>query len=270
MVIEAEPLVGRVLRVLVLAGSAAWGVHAQIPNFQHIVVIVQENRTPDNLFQGLCRPPYGSKYLCSTNPGPKQYDIQTADWLDKNSSTGVTQPAPVPLANSYDLSHAHSAFLRMCDRDPTTSACKMDGAGNIACIGTCPPKPQFRYVNNDGQIVRPYLQLARQYGWANYMFQTNQGPSFPAHQFLFGGTSAPTAADDAAGVFAAENTAGPSPAAGCIADASTTVALIGPQGEDRRIYPCFEHSTMADVLPVTFSWPTHPATWAYHPLNGGD
>ena len=37
------------------------------------------------------------------------------------------------------------------------------------------------------------------------MFQTNQGPSFPAHQFLFGGTSAPSAADDAAGIFASEN-----------------------------------------------------------------
>ena len=26
---------------------------------QHIVIIFQENRTPDNLFQGLCIPPYG-------------------------------------------------------------------------------------------------------------------------------------------------------------------------------------------------------------------
>ena len=27
---------------------------AQITSFQHVIVIVQENRTPDNLFQGLC------------------------------------------------------------------------------------------------------------------------------------------------------------------------------------------------------------------------
>src|ERR1700691_1651249 len=33
-------------------------------------------------------------------------------------------------------------------------------------------------------------------GFANYMFQTNEGPSFPAHQFLFTGTSAPTAPND--------------------------------------------------------------------------
>ena len=32
---------------------ASLTLYAQIPNFQHIVVIVQENRTPDNLFHFL-------------------------------------------------------------------------------------------------------------------------------------------------------------------------------------------------------------------------
>src|ERR1700751_694073 len=82
--------------------------YAQISNFQHIVVIVQENRTPDNLFHGLCRPPYGTAASCasqanvpSATSGP-QYDIQTSNWLDKTSTTGVTQPTAVPLANKYD------------------------------------------------------------------------------------------------------------------------------------------------------------------------
>src|SRR5208283_2064261 len=98
------------------AGTIA--AFAQIPNFQHVVVIVQENRTPDNLFQGLCVPPYGSKDLCSTSPTTSQYDIQTSNWLNNKSSTGVTQPSTVALANKYDLSHAHSAFVVMCDADP--------------------------------------------------------------------------------------------------------------------------------------------------------
>jgi phospholipase C len=72
-------------------------------------------------------------------------------------------------------------------------------------FGHLPEQPQFRYVDHSSGILNPYLDLATQYGWANYMFQTNQGPSFPAHQFIFGGTSAPSAADDAAGIFAAEN-----------------------------------------------------------------
>src|SRR5260370_326537 len=94
--------------------------HAQIPNFQHVIVIVQENRTPDNLFQGLCVSPVGSQSPCSTTPNSSQYNIQTSNWLDKHSSSGTTQPAPVPLANSYDLSHAHSAFVKMCDAAPGT------------------------------------------------------------------------------------------------------------------------------------------------------
>ena len=244
-------LAAKTLAVLAIGAIAA---SAQIPGFQHIVVIVQENRTPDNVFQGLCSAPYGSAQTCSVNPTESQYDIQMSSWLDKNSSTGVTQPVSVPLANKYDLSHAHSAFTVMCDTDPITGACKMDGAGGIKCSGTCPAKPQFRFVDNSTGTVNPYLDLATQYGWANYMFQTNQGPSFPAHQFLFGGTSAPSAADDAAGVFASENMSGTGQTAGCTADATTTVQLIDPTGENKKIYPCFEHMTMADILPGLITW----------------
>jgi phospholipase C len=244
-----------------IAASAQASSSAPTPSFKHIVVIVQENRTPDNLFQGLCAAPYGSQNVCSTSPTASQYDIQTSNWLDKSSTTGATQPATVPLANSYDLSHAHSAFTVMCDADPATGACKMDGAGGIACSGTCPAQPQYRYVDNSTGILNPYLDMATAYGWANYMFQTNQGPSFPAHQFLFGGTSAPSAADDAAGIFASENmtgsgTSGTNASAGCTAPAGTTVQVIDPTGENKnnKIYPCFEHQTMADILPPNITW----------------
>jgi len=129
----------------------------------------------------------------------------------------------------------------------------MDGSAEVKCSGKCPATAQFRYVDNSGGILNPYLQLATQYGWANYMFQTNQGPSFPAHQFIFGGTSAPSAADDAAGIFASANMSGGA-TAGCTASVGTTVALIDPSGQNRAIYPCFEHSTMADLLFGDLTW----------------
>ena len=56
-------------------------VPPQMRTFKHVVIIFQENRTPDNLFYGLCLPPYGTASSCSTTPGPKQYDIQTDGWL---------------------------------------------------------------------------------------------------------------------------------------------------------------------------------------------
>ncbi len=231
--------------------------------FAHVIVIVQENRTPDNLFQGLCAPPYGSSAGCSTTPNTSQYNIQTANWLDKHSPGGMLQPMPVPLANRYDLNHGHSGFVAMCDATAGSTTCHMDGAGDVTCvsnIGACINHPQFRYVDNSAGQLKPYLDLATQYGWANYMFQTNQGPSFPAHQFLFGGTSAASAADDAAGIFAAENmggtgnVGGQQKVAGCIASAQTIVRVISPQGEFGRSYPCFEHQTVPDLLHSGISW----------------
>jgi phospholipase C len=224
---------------------------AQTGSFQHIVVVVQENRTPDNLFYALCTIPE----LCSAMPSALQYNIQTRNWLDKSAPGGVITPLAVELANDYDLNHAHIAFQQQCNMNGATKACSMDGGASVACSGTCPTQPSFRYVDNSTGILDPYLDLIKQYGWANYMFQTNQGPSFPAHQFIFGGTSAPTAADDAAGIFADSNIDSEVAVAGCIASAGATVALVSTvKLADGYIYPCFQHDTVPDVLPASVSW----------------
>jgi phospholipase C len=251
----------RALCLLSFCGATL--AHAQISSFKHVIVIVQENRSPDNLFQGLCTPPFGKKTSCSTTPTGSQYNIQTGKWLDKTSSTGTTTPIPISLDNNYDPSHSHAAFTSMCDLN-TSGVCQMDGAANNDCNGTCPSRPAYHYATNANSVLNPYLTLATSYGWANYMFQTNQGPSFPAHQFLFGGTSAPSADDDAIGTFAAENM-GPTTnlAAGCIAIAGTTVKLITPQNETQTIYPCFDHETMADLFDAI------NVSWKYYTPNAG-
>ena len=68
---------------------------------------------------------------------------------------------------------------------------KMDGANFVQCIpnggASCPINPEFEYV--DPADVIPYFYLAVNYGFANRMFQSNQGPSLPAHQFIIGATS---------------------------------------------------------------------------------
>jgi phospholipase C len=251
---------------------------AQISSFQHIIVVVQENRTPDNLFQGLCSPPYGTSSSCSTAPTGSQYNIQTSNWLDKTSSTGTTQPTSVPLANAYDLGHKHSAFTAMCDVT-TTGTCKMDGAGTSICAGTCPTHSWFKYVDNSTGVVNPYLNIATQYGWANYMFQTNQGPSFPAHQFIISGTSAPCSQalpcpGPGSNLFASENpnTNGP-PDAGCDAPVGSIVRLIDPAGSEvskNPVYPCFDHQTLTDLLEAkSLTWRYYtPGTAPPPPLHG--
>jgi phospholipase C len=226
---------------------------AQITSFQHIILVIQENRTPDNLFQGLC--PTTNPSACSTKPSSQQYNIQTTAWLDKTSKTGTTEPKAVQFGLDYDLSHQHSAFVQVCDAN-ISGACAMDGAAYVGCLPQtklCPTRGAFGYVDNSAGAVQPYLDLVKAYGWGNYMFQTNQGPSFPAHQFLFGATSAPSVDDDHNGVFAAEN--GPNTTAGC-ADPTTSMWLINSQGvEFAQIFPCFEHRTVVDLLEaVDVSW----------------
>jgi phospholipase C len=206
-------------------------------------MIVQENRTPDNLFHGL----------------------PNADIADTGvDSTGATIPlTPIGLVTNYDLSHTHPAFEAMYDGG------KMDGADKIKlqCSPKAPdcPQPyaQFHYV--EPTEVRPYLEMAEQYSFADRMFQTNQGPSFPAHQFLIAGTSAPTATSV---LFAAENVFFPqhatNMAAGCAGPEGEKVAMIDPMGiETTQQFPCFDHETLIDLLDK------NGITWRYYTPSAG-
>jgi phospholipase C len=111
--------------------------------------------------------------------------------------------------------------------------------------------------------VAPYFALAEQYTFGDRMFQTNQGPSFPAHQFIYGGTSAPTSSSP---LFAAENTQQPMEPAGCIAPATATVTMIDAAGSESAQpaqYPCFEHETLSDLLNAK------AVTWRYYAPSAG-
>jgi len=192
---------------------------------QHIIILFQENRTPDNLFHGL---PNADIANSGINSLGQEIPLQ-----------------PVSLQTSYDVNHGHTAFLRMYDGG------KMDGADLILCAPDCPPNPQFQYVNPSE--VATYFQLAQQYTFGDRMFQTNQGGSFPAHQFIISGTSAPTATSN---LFAAEN---PYYGVGCTAPPTAWVWMIDPQGyETSKMYPCFEHPTLPDLLDAK------GITWRYY------
>ncbi len=193
---------GVAVLLALLCGGPSSQAFAQPAPFQHIILIIQENRTPDNLF--------GSNP--SFEPG---VDIAANGTNTKGETIPLTA---VALAGCYDLYHAHQSFTLMYDGG------KMDGAGrnSVGATRKCavPATPEFKYVDNSDGQVQPYFDIAAQYGFANRMFQTSQGPSFPAHQFLFGGTSAPTTDNP---LFAAENNlsiVGPAAPGQCTADRS--------------------------------------------------
>ena len=229
------------------SSSSPGGTTPQSQKIQHVVIIFQENRTPDNLFQD-------PKLI------ERGADIVQTGLTSKGQKVPLTA---MSLVTDYDVSHAHEAWVSMYDGG------KMDGADkiDINCIhkaADCPsPTAWFRYVNPSE--VAPYFHMAETYVFADRMFQTNQGPSFNAHQFIISGTSAPTPPGQPnSDFFVAENPKYPpgeglNPIAGCTALPGTTAAWIDPNGVEINTYPaqftCYEHPTLTDLLNAkSISW----------------
>ncbi len=241
-----RPIFPVLLVALILCGAVLLGMNGcgsgstQSPpppappgKIEHVVVIFQENRTPDNLFQ--------DPVLIKNGADIVQSGV---------NSLGQTIPlTPGPLATPYDLNHSHKSFVAMYDNG------KMDGADKIPCTPSCPSNAQFVYVNP--QDVQPYFAMAEQYSFGDRMFQTNEGPSLPAHQFIIAGTSAPTATSTS---FASENAGG----AGCLSAPTVTVELINSSGvEFGTQFPCFEHPTLIDGLGAK------GISWRYYTIQTG-
>ena len=271
---------GKTLLLLFIFFFLATFAVAQTP-FKHVIIVVQENRTPDNLFGSDAQS--GSPQL----PGA---DLAT----QANCNGTLSSLTNYQLNSCPDIDHGHGWDDQAPNKDyehdawiTTYDAGKMDGACNVTllcgksphvcdfskeCLGT-PLNPQDTYVDNSNYNVKPYFDIAKNYGYANYMFQTNQGPSFEAHQFLFTGTSAPDYINDPnsnCGTFpcykwfAAENQKTPTGQWGCLAAANTNILEVDSTGTEHfgiynGGYPCYEHNTMADLLDH------NSVSWRYYP-----
>ena len=185
-------------------------------------MVIQENRTPDNLF-------YAD---ASSLPG---FDYATQGPCTQNGNTSQITLISQPLDACFDPSHSHGSWKKMWHNGA------MDGACNIPVSYPFDPppitcslaNPQYTYASNSDHILDPYFQIANTYGFCNYCFQTNQGASFPAHQFLFSGTSAPVCCGDANNFykwFAAENPRLPDGG-----NAGSNTGCTAPQGEFARL-----------------------------------
>ncbi|MBV9718089.1 MAG: hypothetical protein JOZ77_02135 [Candidatus Eremiobacteraeota bacterium] len=252
---------GTLALMAVASGCAANGPNGTAPpiqasnpassssKIQHVVIIFQENRTPDNLFNGL--------------PG--------ADTVRSglNSEGQRVVLKPIDLTAPYDLGHMHGSFKVEYD------AGKMDGfnhvASNCQAAIVCIPSAQRAYGFVPHAEIRPYFAMAQQYAFADRMFQTNQGPSFPAHQYIVSGTST---ISDGSTLRAAENPFHPSGAAsgGCDSPSDSLVALINPAGnEQQMIYPCFDRNSLMQLLDEkSLSWRYYQAVAGPGIWNGPD
>lgn len=200
---------------------------------QHVVIIVQENRSVDNLFQFL--------------PG-----ANTQSWGYNAKGQKVNLQA-VSITAPFDLNHEHQDFLTQYDKGA------MDGWKLVGCVGKCEHATPFAYVPQ--KQVQPYYTMAEQYAFADDMFQTNEGPTFPAHQYLISGTSTISQGSK----YVVDNNPGNlslSKNGGCQSAPSSTVESIdidtGAAGPS--VYPCFSRQTLMDL--ITAGSPSY--TWRYY------
>ena len=192
---------------------------SQMPRY--VIVMVQENRTVDNLFQ--------------TQPG---VDTQSFGFDSHNNRIPLTQ---INLGAPFSCQHTHASFV-------TEVTAGFDLA---TCGAKAPPDAAFSYVNPSN--ITQYTALASQYAFADHVFQSNEGPSLPAHLYLIAATSGTPGSH----FNISENDGSP---AGCNAPTGTTVATIDmtssfPGIENNPIFPCINPLTIFNELDsARISW----------------
>jgi phospholipase C len=218
---------------------------------QHVVIVVQENRSFDDFF--------------ATFPGA---DGATEGLMKTPSGDRYIQLKSAPL-DSLSLGHQHNAFVHEYDKG------KMDGFDDVQLAlkkGTKVPAGTYAYQYVDPSDIPEYWSMASQYVLGDHMFTTQSSDSFTAHQDLIAaGTPVGYAGDNVIDF--------PTPGSwGCEASpAGTVTSLITPKGRELRgkgPFPCFTYSTIRDLLDAKkvswlyFTSRQNGGTWdAYEAIN---
>jgi phospholipase C len=182
---------------------------------QHVVVIIQENRSFDNLFQGY--------------PG--------ADTVSSglNSQGQTIQLTPISLAAPYDLGHESKGFFVDCNGTgsvPGTN-CRMNGFNLewTSCSGCT--NPQYGYVPHSE--TEPYFDMAQQYVLGDRMFTSHIDGSYISHQYVIA-AQANGAVDFPSGLW-------------WCSGSSDTIGTLTPQRQYGPSIPvCQDYLTLGDEL----------------------
>ena len=180
---------------------------AAASKIQHVVFIIQENRSFNFMFNGY--------------PGAltKNYGYDT--------SGKKVFLHPEELNTDWDIDHSLTAFLAVVDNG------KYDGWNNQnACCNRIPKN--FAYAYAKRHEVLPYWRMAESYVLADHMFQSNLDGSFVAHQYAIAGYAS-SAVDFTTGAW------------GCSGGSDDTVLTITQQRTyGPSITPCFDNPTIGD------------------------
>jgi phospholipase C len=137
--------------------------HGSAGNYiKHVVIMIQENHSFDNLF---------AKFPGAD--GAKSGKMHTGQTIKLHK---------IDLYSSKDFENSYKAFTVEYDGG------KMDGFDLVYVSSQPCPKCAYAYVKP--KQIQPYWTMAKQYGLADHMFPTEASGSFSAHQDLIRGSSA--------------------------------------------------------------------------------
>ncbi len=242
----------RFTAIVTLASLTACASHSQAPlpylrgdailreiratgasKIKHVIFVVQENRSFDNLFQG-----YSGANTVSKGMDSYGHTITLA---------------PVSLKTVYVIDHSASAMFAACNgtgRIPGTD-CRMNGFNNESSFGG-PVNPQYVYVPRSES--KPYFKMAHEWVVADNMFQTQLDESFVAHQYVIA-AQAQSSVDLPFSLIW-----------GCAGGSGDEVATIDQQRNIGGSYQpaCFDYTTLGDELDKA------KLSWRFYAVRYGD
>ena len=220
-----------------LASAGTYGAPAATGSgkIEHVVYIVQENRSFDDMFEGY--PGADTVSSGKTTTGQK-VDLQ-----------------PVSLKTSYEIDHSAHSMFNACNgtgKLPGTH-CRMDGFNTEVQEGG-PRNGQYAYVPHSES--KPYFDMAHEFVLADRMFASQLDESFVAHQYIIA-AQAHSSVDV------------PSNQWGCEGAYGDSVATINHQREYTGYQrPCFNYTTLGDELDnAGLSWRFYTSEYN-EPLGG--
>ncbi len=182
---------------------------------KHVIWVVQENRSFNDMFEGY--------------PGAKTVS------KGKESSGDTIALKPISLKTVYEIDHSANAMFHACNgkgKLPGTK-CRMNGF-NLEVQYSGPINGQYAYVPHAES--KPYWDMAHEWVLADNMFASQLDESFVAHQYIIAAQA--NASVDVPFTFW-----------GCGGPRSNKVEII----KTDRMYggvqrPCFDYETLGDEL----------------------
>ncbi|HEX9718026.1 MAG TPA: alkaline phosphatase family protein [Actinomycetota bacterium] len=186
---------------------------------KHVVFVIKENRTFDNMFGRF--------------PGAN------------GATTGMDRGAIRPLTPAIDripedIKHCYECALQAWNGG------KMDG---FATIGD--PADRYAYTQYGPEDLPAYWRWAREFVLGDNFFASAQGPSFPNHLYTIAAQSGGThdnPVQDLDLMRERHRETGLFKAWGCDSVEGSYVKVEDREGVEKRIPPCFDFLTEADLL----------------------